>query len=181
MLVFINSFNGTWASLMSKKPTVGMINDEKNMLATWQNFELKLLWIKRFTFQQFEKLSAHKHRLVIANSEFLRQRIQNTYKLPVQRVQKLYKSIPLDTIVFNPDRAFDTPIKVLFVKADYLVGQLPLVAASLKKLSNYQFYLTVVGPNLGLNHTCTLFSRYTQYYAQLYRPTTPIGSICLFA
>ena len=46
ILVYINSFNGLWASLVSKKPTVGMINDEKNMLATWQNFELKTLWIK---------------------------------------------------------------------------------------------------------------------------------------
>jgi len=146
VLVFINSFNGTWASLVSKKPTVGMINDEKNMLATWRNFELKSLWVKRFSFQQFERLSAKKHDLVIANSDFLKNRIQNTYQLPPQKVKKLYKSIPFDDILFNPNRAFASPIKVLFVKADYLVGQLPLVATALKSLTNYQFSLTVVGP-----------------------------------
>lgn len=146
VLVFINSFNGTWASLVSDKPTVGMINDEKNMLSTWQNFELKSLWLKRFAFKQFERLSAQKHQLVIANSKFLQERIRKTYHLPAGKVTKLYKSIPLNDIEFNPNRAFSSPIKVLFVKADYLVGQLPLVAKALTNLPKYQFLLTVVGP-----------------------------------
>ena len=146
VLVYINSFNGTWASLVSDKPTVGMINDEKNMLAHWGNFEWKSLWFKRFAFQQFERLSAKKHQLVIANSEFLQDRIRKTYQLPASKVTKLYKTIPLDGIEFNPQRAFGNPIKVLFVKADYLVGQLPLVAAALKKLPQYSFLLTVIGP-----------------------------------
>lgn len=146
VLVYINSFNGTWASLVSDKPTVGMINDEKNMLANWENFEWKSLWFKRFAFQQFERLSAKKHQLVIANSEFLQDRIRKTYQLPASKVTKLYKTIPLDGIEFNPQRAFGNTIKVLFVKADYLVGQLPLVAAALKKLPQYSFLLTVIGP-----------------------------------
>ncbi len=146
VLVFINSFNGMWASLISKKPTVGMINDEKNMLATWKNFELKPLWIKRFVFQQFERLSAQQHQLVIANSAFLQERIRKTYHLPAKKVTKLYKSIPLEGIEFNPNRAFEPPIKILFVKADYLVGQLPLLANALKNLPQYHFMLTVVGP-----------------------------------
>jgi len=146
VLVYINSFNGTWASLVSNKPTVGMINDEKNMLATWTNFELKPLWFKRFTFQQFERLSASKHQLVIANSVFLQERIRQTYQLPAAKVTKLYKTIPLDGIEFNPHRTFGAPIKVLFVKADYLVGQLPLVVNALKGLSQYSFLLTVIGP-----------------------------------
>ncbi|MFN8346179.1 MAG: glycosyltransferase family 4 protein [Spirosomataceae bacterium] len=146
ILVYINSFNGTWAGLVSEKPTVGMINDEKNMLATWANFEMKPLWIKRFVFKQFERLSARKHRLVIANSVFLQERIRTTYHLPAEKVAKLYKSIPLEGIEFNPQRDFSTPIKVLFVKADYLVGQLPLVAQALRRLSSYSFQLTVVGP-----------------------------------
>lgn len=146
VLVFINSFNGTWASLVSKKPTVGMINDEKNMLSIWQNFELKPLWIKRFTFKQFERLSARKQQLVIANSEFLQERIRKTYHLPDEKVKKLYKSIPLNDIEFSPRWVFESPIRMLFVKADYLVGQLPLVAEALKNLPEYQFFLTVVGP-----------------------------------
>ena len=146
VLVYINSFNGMWASLVSNKPTVGMINDEKNMLATWGNFEWKPLWFKRFIFQQFERLSAKKHRLVIANSEFLQERIQKTYQLPTAKVTKLYKTIPLEGIEFNPHRSFGNPINVLFVKADYLVGQLPLVVAALKNLSQYSFHLTVIGP-----------------------------------
>ena len=146
VLVYINSFNGTWASLVSDKPTVGMINDEKNMLAHWENFEWKSLWFKRFVFQQFERLSAKKHQLVIANSEFLQDRIRKTYQLPASKVTKLYKTIPLDGIEFNPQRAFGNTIKVLLVKADYLVGQLPLVAAALKKLPQYSFLLTVIGP-----------------------------------
>jgi colanic acid/amylovoran biosynthesis glycosyltransferase len=146
VLIYINSFNGLWASIVSNKPTVGMINDEKNMLATWQNFELKNLWLKRFTFQIFERLSAKKHKLIIANSDYLRNKIVETYQLPAQKVQKLYKSIPLAGFEFSPNRSFEQPIKVLFVKADYLVGELPTVAQALKSLSEYQFLLTVVGP-----------------------------------
>jgi glycosyltransferase involved in cell wall biosynthesis len=131
---------------MSAKPTVGMINDEKNMLATWQNFELKSLWLKRFTFQIFERLSAKNHKLIIANSDYLKKKIVETYQLPAQKVQKLYKSIPLAGFEFNANRTFEQPIKVLFVKADYLVGELPTVAQALKMLSDYQFSLTVVGP-----------------------------------
>ena len=146
VLVFINSFNGLWASMISKKPTAGMINDEKNMLATLQNFKLKPLWIKRFTFQFFEKLSAKNHKLIIANSEYLKEKIIRTYQLPPKKVQRLYKSIPLTGFEFNSNRAFEQPIKVLFVKADYLVGQLDKVALALSKLTDHQFLLTVVGP-----------------------------------
>jgi colanic acid/amylovoran biosynthesis glycosyltransferase len=146
VLVYINSFNGLWASLVSDKPTVGMINDEKNMLATWQNFEFKPLWIKRFTFQWFEKLSAHRHRLIVTNSDFLNNRVIDTYQIPASKVKKLYKSIPLEGIVFNPHRTFESPIKVLFVKADYKVGQLAMLAEALKNLPKYQFLLTLVGP-----------------------------------
>ena len=159
ILVYINSFNGLWASLVSKKPTVGMINDEKNMLATWQNFELKPLWIKRFTFQQFERWSAKRHRLVIANSEFLTQRIISKYQLPAWKVKRLYKSIPLSGIAFNADRNFGEAIKILFVKADYLVGQLPVLADALKTLTQYQFLLTVVGPEPQFEtHLCSFFT-----------------------
>lgn len=146
VLVFINAFNGLWASFLSKKPTVGMINDEKNMLATWQNFAFKPLWMKRFVFQQFEKLSAHRHKLIIANSDFLKKRIENTYHLSPSKVMRLYKSIPLDGIDFQPYRAFEPPIKILFVKADYLVGELPTVAKALQRLCDYSFELTVIGP-----------------------------------
>lgn len=146
VLVFINSFNGTWASLISPKPTVGMINDEKNMLSTWRNFTFSALWFKRFLFKQFERFSAHHHQLIIANSQFLKKRIETTYKVPPEKVTKLYKSIALEEVEFNPTRDFKEPIKILFVKADYLVGQLPLLAEALKRLEKYQFLLTVIGP-----------------------------------
>ncbi|AXE19417.1 hypothetical protein DR864_17540 [Runella rosea] len=159
VVVFINSFNGTWASLVSPKPTVGMINDEKNMLATWENAEFTPLWLKRFTFQQFEKLSAAKHRLVIANSEFLKQRLINTYHLPEAKVRRLYKCIPLEGLKFNPQRAFGSTINVLFVKADYLVGNLPVLVQALQKITEYQFRLTVVGPEPSFKrHLRSLFA-----------------------
>lgn len=152
VLVFINSFNGTWASLVSTTPTAGMINDEKNMLATWKNVEFKPLWIKRFTFQQFEKLSARRHRLIIANSEFMTQRLITGYGLPETKVRRLYKCIPLEGLPFDPQRPFETIVNVLFVKADYLVGNLPMLAESLRLLQDYQFRLTVIGPEPAFEH-----------------------------
>ncbi len=160
VLVFINSFNGTWASLVAQKPTVGMINDEKNMLATRKNFKFNSLWIKRFLFQQFERLSVYRHRFVIANSEFLKYRLINTYHLPENRVKRLYKCIPLDGISFNPHRSFMSTIKILFVKADYLVGNLPMLIQALKNIPEYQFQLTVVGPEYQFEpHLRSLFAK----------------------
>ncbi len=145
-IVYNNSFTGLWASLISPVPTVGMINDEKNIRATLSNFKINRWWLKHFLFKQLEKLSTKSHKGIITNSYFLRDRVIQSYKLPENKVYRLYKAIDLASIQHQPDRAFQEPIRILFVKADYRVGNLAVLAEALAKLTQYTFTLTVIGP-----------------------------------
>jgi len=68
VIVYNNAFTGLWASLVSRKPTVGMINDEKNIRATLTAFQPNRWWFKQFLFRQLEWLSTRTHTLLITNS-----------------------------------------------------------------------------------------------------------------
>jgi len=146
IIVYNNSFTGLWASLISSVPTVGMINDEKNIRATLRNFQANRWWIKQFIFRALEKKSSKHHQCIITNSDFLKKKVMAAYRLSDKKVFRLYKSIDLKNIHFHPKRDFTSPVRILFVKADYRVGNLSVLADALAKLSLYKFILTVIGP-----------------------------------
>ena len=146
VLVYNNAFTGLWASLVSGKPTVGMINDEKNLRATLSNFKFSRQWLKQFAFSRLEYASTRTHRLIITNSDFLREKVMQTYRVPAAKTHRLYKSISLPGIAWQPDRNFRVPFQVVFVKADYRVGNLPVLAEALSQLPEYGFVLHVIGP-----------------------------------
>lgn len=148
VIVYNNAFTGLWASLVSGQPTVGMINDEKNLRATLAGFKFSRQWLKQFAFSRLEYISTRTHRLIITNSDFLREKVMQTYRVPAVKTHRLYKSIDLPGIVWQPDRNFQPPIQVVFVKADYRVGNLPVLAEALSQLSGYGFVLHVIGPDL---------------------------------
>lgn len=146
VIVYNNAFTGLWASWISPVPTVGMINDEKNIRATLSNVGINRWWLKQFLFKQLEKLSTRTHKAIITNSDFLRNRVINAYHVPAAKVHRLYKSIDLTAISHQPARTFHDPIRILFVKADYRVGNLSVLAEALAKLPEHAFALTVIGP-----------------------------------
>jgi glycosyltransferase involved in cell wall biosynthesis len=146
ILIYNNAFNGLWASWVSPVPTVGMINDEKNIRATLATIKPDRWWIKQFFFKQLEKLSTRSHKAIITNSDFLKERVIHAYRLSPGKVYRLYKSIDIRHIVYQPDRNFETPIQVLFVKADYRVGNLAVLIRALATLTQYKFVVTVIGP-----------------------------------
>ena len=146
VIVYNNAFTGLWASIVSGKPTVGMINDEKNLRATLANFKFSRQWLKQFAFSRLEYASTRTHRLIITNSDFLREKVMQTYRVPAAKTHRLYKSISLPGIAWQPDRNFRVPFQVVFVKADYRVGNLPVLAEALSQLPEYGFVLHVIGP-----------------------------------
>lgn len=146
VLVYNNAFTGLYAAVVSRKPTVGMINDEKNLTATLAAFSPDRWWFKRFVFRALEKRSARYHRLIITNSAYLTDKVQRAYNLPDGKVRQLYKAIDLKGIRWNPERPFRDPVKVLFVKADFRTGRLDVLVKALSLLKQYRFLLTVVGP-----------------------------------
>ncbi len=158
LLIYNNAFTGLYASRVSDRPTIGMINDEKNLTATRSNFALDRWWIKKFLFRQLEKWSTRSHRLIIVNSDYLYRKVVDAYQVPPHKVRRLYKSIDLSQAVFQPVRAFGSPVKVLYVKADYRNGQLGVLIKALSLLPAYQFTLTVIGPEPQFkDHVLSLF------------------------
>jgi glycosyltransferase involved in cell wall biosynthesis len=146
VLVYNNAFTGLYASIVSQKPTAGMINDEKNLTATWSQFSFDRWWLKRFIFRTLEKRSARYHHLIITNSDYLTGKVRQTYKLPAEKVRRLYKAIDMNGVRWNPDRTFGEPIRILFVKADFRTGRLDVLVKALSLLDQYRFQLTVIGP-----------------------------------
>ncbi|MBD0254332.1 MAG: glycosyltransferase family 4 protein [Cytophagales bacterium] len=146
VLVYNNAFTGLYAALVSPKPTVGMINDEKNLSASLAAFSPDRWWLKKFFFRFLEKAAARRHRLVITNSEYLRRRVTLAYGLPPAKVRRLYKAIALQETTWQPRRTFGDPVKVLFVKADYRVGNLAVLVQALERLAPRRFSLAVIGP-----------------------------------
>jgi glycosyltransferase involved in cell wall biosynthesis len=146
VLVYINSFNGLWASWVSDKPTIGMINDDNNLSANFSNLNTQR-WTKKIVFKYLEKISTNYHKAIISNSDYLTQQIIKAYLPNPIKVYRLYKSIDLRNTTFQPHRDFKQPIRILFIKADYIRGGLKILASALKSLDSLTFELTVVGPN----------------------------------
>jgi hypothetical protein len=119
VLVYINAFNGLWAAMISDKPTVGMINDYNNLSAKLATYQTEPRWLKKFVFKHLEKLSTRYHRAIIANSQYLTRQLMDTYRIHPSKLYMLYKAVDISGIPFQPERAFASPLKILFVKADY--------------------------------------------------------------
>jgi glycosyltransferase involved in cell wall biosynthesis len=146
VLVYNNAFTGFYAALVSRKPTVGMINDEKNLTAGLSNFAFSPQWLKRFVFRFLEKLSAAHHAHIITNSDYLTGKVMSAYRLPTAKVSRLYKAVDLGAIPYATGRPCQDPVRVLFVKADYHIGGLDVLIDALGRLAHHRFRLTVVGP-----------------------------------
>lgn len=158
VLVYINAFNGLWAAMISDKPTVGMINDYNNLSAKLATYQTEPRWLKKFVFKHLEKLSTRYHRAIIANSQYLTRQLMDTYRIHPSKLYMLYKAVDISGIPFQPVRAFASPLKILFVKADYPTGGLQVLAKALSLLPDFQFLLTIIGPPERFrNHVLSLF------------------------
>lgn len=146
VLVYNNAFIGLWSALVSRQPTIGMINDDNNLNAGLSAWFQRKCSFKQLFFKQLEGISARRHRLIISNSDYLTKQLGQAYQLPDKRIKRLYKAIDLNETSFQVTRAFNNPIRILFVKADYMRGGLDTLADALKQLSQFSFVLTVIGP-----------------------------------
>lgn len=148
IVIYNFSFIGLITAIFSRHPTVGMLNDDNNLHTKLTNFKPAKLWLKRFIFKFFERLSTKHHKAIIANSDYLLRQIISEYNMPGYKVFRLYKAVDFSQIQFYPKRPFTLPIKILFVKADYIRGGVAILSLALKKLEDYPFELTIVGPDI---------------------------------
>lgn len=148
ILVYNNALVGLWSAYRFEN-TVGMINDDNNLSASgtlWQ--AVSSSGLKHFVFKLIEKLTAHKSRAIIVNSEYLRKTVVKAYGVSQQKVHRLYKAVeippaPRASLPIDPS----APVRVLFVKNDYRRGGIGTLLEALSLLP-YRFILTIAGPNL---------------------------------
>lgn len=134
------------AKRITKIPIIGMINDYCSIAPTIREYGVKQLWWRYRIFHIIEKGSKKYFNRVVANSYYLRELIIQHYRFPIERVEMLWKSVDVDNPTFaTASLITNSPIKVLFVKTNYILGGFTDLVNALQLLS-YKFELTVVGP-----------------------------------
>lgn len=140
-LVYNNAIVGIWSGLRFKN-TIGFINDDTYATTSWKSF-WGLNWTKGRIFFITEKIACKCLRLIIVNSNYLCDLIQQKYRVPAHKVQRLYKAKAVDNeyhVKSNPKPT------ILFVKNDYIRGGLFNLVDALKQLSK-PFKLIIAGPH----------------------------------
>jgi len=121
-----------------------MINDD-NYLTAGLSLTKKGL-IDRF-YRHIERRLVENSNYLIVNSHYLKQKVVAEYGCAADNIHVLYKaaSLPQSTRTSISWTAKTTPIRIFFVKNDYVRGGLLDLVEALAILSDVTFHLTVVG------------------------------------
>ncbi|GHB83293.1 glycosyltransferase family 4 protein [Persicitalea jodogahamensis] len=147
VLVYNNALVGLWSAYRFRK-TIGMVNDDNNLTASWRHLGISRMGVKRHVFRFMEKAVVWQAEKIIVNSDYLKGRVSRIYGIPDHKLYRLYKAVevpaksPTMADMIDPS----VPIRVLFVKNDYQRGGLFTLTEALSLLP-FDFVLTIVGPN----------------------------------
>jgi colanic acid/amylovoran biosynthesis glycosyltransferase len=153
VVVFNNAITGIWSAIHLKVPVVGMINDDNSMTATWKNYDGSRKGLRHLVFYYLEKLACVLEDGIIVNSHFLHALTLKVYKPDPGKIHLLHKGLDISKSQPPPLLVAQTPVKVLFVKADFVRGGLFDLIKALGLLENYQFHLQVAGPHIIFKET----------------------------
>ena len=146
IVVFNNAITGIWSALRLDIPVLGMINDDNNLLVYRKNFEPSKTWLRQLIFHYLEKVACKFETGIITNSKYLHDLVLKEYKPERAKLHILHKGTKV-----NRDTEFreinpDLPLKILFVKSDYIRGGLFDLIEALAILTRYHFELQIIGP-----------------------------------
>tara|TARA_R110002124_G_scaffold238188_1_gene403464 strand:- start:1147 stop:2253 length:1107 start_codon:yes stop_codon:yes gene_type:complete len=147
VLIYNHAIVGLWSCFRFPK-TIGMINDDNYIDFQLSKFSKPSVILKKSIFRTVEKIVAKKAYKIFVNSNYLKRKILNEYHCPNHRLFVLYKGIDLDkiTIAAKSNIYPEKPVKILFVKNDFVRGGLFILAQAIASLP-YTFELTIVGTN----------------------------------
>jgi colanic acid/amylovoran biosynthesis glycosyltransferase len=159
-LVFSNLKYGLLSSLLLPKTikTIGFITEYMTINACLRYHEtyrrLFLFYFARF----IERMAASQIDHISVCSNDLKQRVMDKYKINPNKISVLYHGFDVNSIALKPRlNAFNTPIKLLFVKSNIRRGAIDILAKSLQQLSDYSFVLTIIGPTDALKNKINSF------------------------
>lgn len=130
-------------------PVVGMINDYCNVeshspLASRSIYGAKRAFI-RFLWRQLERYCARRVDHLVVNSKYMAERIGEAYDIDRTRLRLLYKGVDLDAFVFRPSKRLNSPVRILFLKRDFVRGGLLDLLEAMRTMP-LKVVLTVLGP-----------------------------------
>lgn len=139
-----------WYSIYKNKnntKNVVFVNDQLSLDCRF-NFSYSYVRYKIFRF--FESYTCKRADCVITNSEVLKKKIIENYKVKEHKVKVLYKGIntpKLEQAKNNWSIKTNDNIKVSFVKTNYVEGGFEMLCEALSKLNHLKFEILVVGPS----------------------------------
>ena len=135
------------AKYYNTAPAIGMINDDEYINSNLKEIKFSKDWLIKFKSRILEKASTRYLDLVVANSNYIKKKIDIVYGVKPPRLERLYKSIDLSQIVMKKESLIDleNKIDILFVKNDYRRGGLFILIEALNLLSEFKFKLIIVG------------------------------------
>lgn len=152
MVVFNNAITGIWSAIKLNKPVIGMINDDNSASTSWRNFNGSRKWFRYIIFKCLEKAACDFESGIIINSHFLKELLLKIYIPDPSRLKILCKGIRVDNLRPPKLSLLKSPVKILFIKSDFMRGGLFDLIAALDLLKNISFELQIVGPKMIYKH-----------------------------
>lgn len=152
VLIYNNAIHALWSAIWKPKgvKVIGLINDSYYLDTHVRTFNWTKISLINLIHKPFECLAARFLDVIVVNSNYLKNRVEQEYRCEEKKVKRLYKSIEVDKINFVKNRPpITNRVHVLFVKSDYRIGGLDILVAALAKLTDFSFVITVIG---ALNH-----------------------------
>lgn len=135
--------------LDNKVKVVAMVNDDNSSSLSLFKPGFNRRWVRYYIFRIIERLAVKYSDLIIVNSDYLKNELIRAYKLKPGKIVKLYKGIDMENIVpSNRELNSSGIINILFVKSDFKRGGLEILLKSLGILKEYEFRLTIIGPQV---------------------------------
>lgn len=139
---------GWFSILMNNSDTknVVFVND---LLSLDCKFNMNYSYLRLKIFRYFESYSCKNSQRIITNSEVIKRKIIENYKVSENKINVLYKGIDIPKKNYlKIDWSINKYgiIKISFVKTNYLEGGLEMLCAALLKLKTLNFEIIIIGP-----------------------------------
>ena len=137
VVAFNNVLAGAGFYGMYAGPTVGFVNDYKNLRYRLTSTTVPQR-VQRGVLKRLEGRAARAATVLAVNSEFLKAMVVEEYGLCPERVHVLYKGVNVDEFE-APYRGLpgsaEEPLRVLFAKSDWRIGGLPTLLEAVGRLA----------------------------------------------
>ena len=149
LIVFNNAITGLLSSLKFSN-IVGMINDDTSIAVKPNRPNWTREWFRRLVFRYLESKASKLENAIIVNSKYMSSLVSHEYQVSTEFLHVLYKGIDIPEKGFynEANLSSKSPIRVLFVKSDFVRGGLQDLITALESLSHFDFQLIVVGPTM---------------------------------